>query len=37
MKNTLVMNKKVYIPILAFFAMLGVALMAYGIVTLVAS
>ena len=31
------MKRKVYIPILAFFAMLGVALMAYGIVTLVAS
>ena len=37
MKNTHIMKRKVYIPILAFFAMLGVALMAYGIVTLVAS
>ena len=31
------MKRKVYIPILAFFAVLGIALVAYGIVTLVAS
>lgn len=31
------MKRKVYIPILAFLAMLGVGLVAYGIVTLVAS
>lgn len=37
MKNTHIMKRKVYIPILAFFAMLGVGLVAYGIVTLVAS
>lgn len=31
------MKLKVYIPILAFFAMLGVGLIVFGIITLIAS
>lgn len=31
------MKRKIYIPILTFFVMLGVGLIAYGVITLVAS
>lgn len=31
------MKRKIYIPILTFFVMLGVGLIAYGVITLMAS